>query len=591
MVSVHAPSYIPPLAFESFSLSEPEKQVTQLNLSSAGCDLPYAYSPLPARIRGPRHRQRRGQSSQQLSDGYYVHYSSGTGDPQRSLQRKSTIPHKPKGVNPLPSRARGASLRDAPNRFTSAVAIPPLLPFRSQPQAASICALVDERKVSEVAQEDRHAEMSHDAALQSLGNAMGTNRARVAPGQTPQNLSTEKPESVRALNTAAQMVSYKCTSAPASGSTSLPGPTMLQRAMMFAPGPGHVVYDDAWLGAVSAASSRPTSALPGETIDQLETLAEELRTMHPAVLEQFRPRAPAPRHGPRPCTPQSVPTTPNPRGLVSSTSRPSTSAGTSGTLDAAPEGDGMIGFGDDERAADIESRAPAKEKWKATWIPDSDDEDEALIDVVRRINSAPRSSSPVIELDGEQAYNAKDAPEFLVGASTSSTVYPTSGFRSGSRHIHPSTSRKARSRSRPRKPAALVLALGSQPDPDALGNYQDYLTAQSGHPSSTTPQRSVPSTPHHLATQMDLRGLELLIGPIELRPKPKPKSMTRLPSSINLHGHSTGNTSSRNIHSPNKAETSQGTTSPIRRNAAAPRSRRRLGSFWSLRRWFGRWIR
>lgn len=117
----------------------------------------------------------------------------------------------------------------------------------------------------------------------------------------------------------------------------------------------------------------------------------------------------------------------------------------------------------------------------------------------------------------------QNAPEFLVGKSNSLTVTAAPGYHSARRA--PRRRALRRQLGRNHRPPNLSLAPGFQPDPDT--------------PDESDPPK-LPALPHSAPVshalfstkqpKADLRGLELLIGPLEPRHKPPSKPKPAIPS-------------------------------------------------------------
>lgn len=188
--------------------------------------------------------------------------------------------------------------------------------------------------------------------------------------------------------------------------------------------------------------------------------------------------------------------------------------------------------------------------------------------------------------------SSQNAPEFLVGKSNSLTVTAAPGYHSARRM--PRLRPMRRQPGRNHRPPNLSLAPAFLPDPDTPD--------ESNPPQPPVPPHSAPASHSHFPgkqhKQPDLRGLELLIGPLEPRhkppPKPKPKPMPT-PKSAPVGGSSTLSLPRREPRVDLMAKTTAASWSPATgntpRNSYTRPSRPRRNMFASLRRWFRRLTR
>lgn len=380
MVSVHAPSYIPPLTFEPFALSETHKALTaSISIPSVPSQVPSAYS--PTRIRGPRRRRKFShpisqQAPARPSDGELLVAA------QRPVLRKSTTIHNTR--DPLLSNLSSAASNGVLTRSTSHIASKSDAPGHLDHNAEDFSLL---HRSGQSTGEHCSAEgLQKHVSSRSPGNATGTN-AHTAVAEEVENPSTLKLDDPRiVMGSSPHISSYAKT-------------TILQDdpiAASAAPTTEHGSDDDdVRAHRTSTASSRPSTGVRENTIDQLESLAESLRTTHPMLLpDSIRPRVHGPRHGPRPRTPQSGsstprsgPTTPRVQTAFNTQRRPSDDI--SRTIYSAAPGLGAVEDNTPSRAAVSQDgvsvgesaswSTAAKGKWKTAWVEVDQDEEQEMV--------------------------------------------------------------------------------------------------------------------------------------------------------------------------------------------------------------------
>ncbi|KAF9808270.1 hypothetical protein IEO21_07913 [Rhodonia placenta] len=148
-------------------------------------------------------------------------------------------------------------------------------------------------------------------------------------------------------------------------------------------------------------------------------------------------------------------------------------------------------------------------KWKIPWVEEAEGSEELRTDDNIRENTGPLSLNGMEIDESCYTYDPHDAPEFLVGTSTSVMLQATPGFHS--RH-HPRKRPVRKPRNRFHRPTALVLAPGSQLDHQASEGF----TEPTGASTTTAP---TPSTVHSLPPPaFDLGSLELLVRAGPARP-------------------------------------------------------------------------
>ncbi|KAH9926957.1 uncharacterized protein B0H18DRAFT_1118705 [Fomitopsis serialis] len=561
MVSVPSPSYLPPLAFEPFALSEPHSLTltappTPPPTTSTHPPPPTAYSHHPStRIRGPRVRPQlrlvngrnpqapaRGSASDADVDApggslrlAFGRESTSARTSRNAILAKTRPPQAYEGLERFASDAGARMVRRPAVRPGTA---PDLGPARS-----------------------RHGESWSANAGRDVGRAapatpLGAGSAAGGPQASHRILMATDPR----LAAVQFEIQKPQTAPPAMEDPGLDGGAAgidLSHDDPFKfkvtgddlpyPSPSHltppVAYDDQnqMSRPDSLASSRPASALPGATIDALEDLAAGLRHMNPHNPPQevvARSRRPI---GPRPRSPPSAASSHFPRsGLGSAYSSTEMldivdEAGLSENGGVRPSSPRPIRE-DVEWVADYGLWcSSSKGKWKVPWVENDADETvsapEPAVLLLRSLslpsfpflNQHASHAAQATEADSEPyfTYDPQNAPEFLVGKSSSLTVTAAPGFHS--RRL-PRLRTARRQHGRNNRPPGLVLASGSQPDPPTPDD------SNPPPPSHRAPPHSAPATHSHFNTkphkQPDLRGLELLIGPLEPRSKPPPKPKT-----------------------------------------------------------------
>ncbi|KZT69262.1 hypothetical protein DAEQUDRAFT_270582 [Daedalea quercina L-15889] len=609
MVSVPSPSYLPPLAFEPFALSETHS----LSLTAPSTPPPTAsIHPVhlhpSTRIRGPRVRPKL-----RLANGGRSAQGS-TSDSEASVDADG-----PAGSVRRSRTRESSSTQASRNSYLSklrAVPSPEGLGRSLVPDTSARTGRWLQQAVRPGTAPALGPSASSGRGGASYESAGGDGAAQVAPqGAGPQAFRrTDTTTDPRRTAVAFEASQKPRTAPPAMGISdgdavvldlSHEDPFKFKVTAADDPSypqltpPAAVAYDehDPTSRPDSFASSRPPSALPGATIDALEDIAVELRTMVPNNHPQHQEIVPRGRRpiGPRPRSPPSV--------SSKSGRSPVTSAYSStDMLSIVDEG----GSSDNEkpRSRSPRSWAPredaewvaeyglwcssAKGKWKVPWVESDTDETDAV--------HAPQAA----EADSEPyfTYDPHNAPEFLVGKSNSLTVTAAPGYHSGRRLPRLRTARRQQGRNH--RPPGLRLAPGWQPDPQTP---DDSLLQQ---PSLPAPPHSAPATHSHFNSkqhkQPDLRGLELLIGPLEPRIKhpPKPKTPASPPPVIN---NRTAPVEGPNRLSPVRREPrvdlmarstarswSPGSSIPARNSLTRP-TRQRRNMFASLKRWFRRLTR
>ncbi|KAH9839695.1 uncharacterized protein C8Q71DRAFT_459035 [Rhodofomes roseus] len=619
MVSVPSPSYLPPLAFEPFALSEPHPLTltvpsTPPPTASTHAAPPSAYSHHPSqRIRGPRVRPKLT-----LANGTYApvvvaggasqaSVDASGGSLRRQLTRESTSrrasrnpilakqhPFPPNEAPERPATDRNASVERRSQWAVRPGTAPDLSPLNSRrggPSSAGAHSSVD----GAVQGADRPAPRR---------TGMGPDLRRAAVPFDVSHLDMFQAQKPR-------------TAPPAVGGAGLDGDAAgidvdlshddLFKFKVSADDPAHphsrlappapFVHDE--LSPTSRpdsfASDRPPSALPGATIDELEHIAVELRTMQPhssPPSQETFPRARRPA-GPRPRSPPCSTSSHVQRSVIGSTY---SSTDMLEIVDEADPSGNAGGRSNSPRPIreDVEWVADyglwcssAKGKWKVPWVETEADE----INTTHTSHEAETDSEPYF------TYDPQTAPEFLVGKSTSLTVTAAPGFHSGRRLPRLRTARRQHGRNN--RPPGLVLAPGSQPDPPTPDDPDPRA------PSLPVPPHSAPASHSHFHTKPhkpppDLRGLELLIGPLEPRTKPKPPPKPKTPASSPpvMNGFASregpmklapvrGDARVDLIPRSTAASWSSATPNTPRNSFTRP-ARQRRNMFTSLRRWFRR---
>lgn len=577
MVSVHAPSYIPPLTFEPFVLGDGSKSLTTtLSIPSAADDIPCAYS----RLRGPRIRRKHWNSPPHLQHLPVPFDADPPAEPQRPALKATS----------------GFALGDSPPLQVSGVTSDDV---RTQSEADGAPQWVPPRL------RDRAAE---DLAVLRITGRLASERRR---GGRAQNHVAPSDEEFPATVTGAEFPSIIKRSDSGAVPRSSPrrpstAPNRAQDGMgttrprLLSATTPLVAYNvpDRSVSPLyaSEASSRPASHLPPQTVDQLQYLADQLRALHPMLAaEMHRPRVPGPRHGPRPCTPQSGSSSglTTPRGQSTFTI-PRRSSHDMQSIDSHvqevtfPEGTGRCASVSEDVSTPgcVSWSAPAKGKWKIPWVEEAEGSEELRTDDNIRENTGPLSLNGMEIDESCYTYDPHNAPEFLVGTSTSVMLQATPGFHS--RH-HPRKRPVRKPRNRFHRPTALVLAPGSQLDHQASEGF----TEPTGASTTTAP---TPSTVHSLPPPaFDLSSLELLVGPIEPRKRRRPKpdsSQARFLQSSHA-GDATATPSWRHSRSEIQLRqvTSRSSTGQGGPRSPTSRPNRKRSTFGFLRRWFRRWMR
>ncbi|KZT10161.1 uncharacterized protein LAESUDRAFT_756351 [Laetiporus sulphureus 93-53] len=377
------------------------------------------------------------------------------------------------------------------------------------------------------------------------------------------------------------------------------------------------------LDSASILSSRPASALSEEMIDQLETLAEGLRALSvgsngppdsPAptqtVYTPVRPlvRVSSPKHGPRACSPQLQPAMQragNPRVEKEPVSQAQAQAPACGPVEGA-DMEGRSEMETTQMDESVSYCSSAKGKCKTASIEMEHVEEQVPEGTMQPVEDHPAEPN-LDDLEPLHIYDPHNAPEFLVGTSTSLLVQATPGYHSIVRpRAHPAHRRRNGPR---RRPGALVLALGSQLDHHGSDDGHESTPADSTPHTGDSRSRSR-SRSHSRSRQpqaprpqdLDLKALELLVGPMESRSKPKPKAKEKpklrvAPVQVAAIGRSPKLSP---LERADKPLVTRYPTRPLLSPASPPATNgpmlgrnpvRRHAVFASFVRWFRRWTR
>lgn len=334
MVSVPPSSYLPPLAFEPFALSEPHSHsltLTPLSTpppTASTHPAPTVYASQSTRIRGPRVRPRL-RLANGTDPNAHVHPGSasdfedanidvhppllGSVRRQHARMRDTTSPHVQRNLLITPLRPVQIG---RPTRFATGAAPSAWAERSARPGTAPALGLSSFGSGRDVIRPsyERTASDGRGAAPVAPQSGAGTDPLRA---EGPIEVSEKPRTAPPAMASPQRDVAVLDISHEDPFKWKVPGghdqdPDPLPDFAHLPP--VAVPFGDLGLSSRpdSFASSRPTSALPGATIDELEDIAEELRGMVPSQQQQqqqqpqevvYRGRRPM---GPRPRSPLSA---------------------------------------------------------------------------------------------------------------------------------------------------------------------------------------------------------------------------------------------------------------------------------------------
>ncbi|KAI0923735.1 hypothetical protein AcV5_009204 [Taiwanofungus camphoratus] len=573
MVAIHASTYLP-LSFEPLSLSGPLKSSDSSTSTSSlvGDMIPAVLSSkVSARVRGPRNLPRASRPIIPASQWSYILAEVPPVVPQSTALLESTIVQLPQSLQ------RATTLREGPKHSTSLIV--------SNSLSGELCQDVVYPQNNTTGGPNFGAqvpELSRACSAHELANHTTVIDCRALPVKNREESSTSHFHGTpRPINSRTDASHLKALSHSPSCSSIIIAPTTVS-SPEYSDGEQFVQPDDPL--------SRPVSVLPEDTIRQLEMLAEEVRTIVPVpVLESHHSRL----RGPRPrlrAKQRAMAAVEAPQKM-----RMNATSDNSSDIDETYDCKDFVTTGDSAGAGvsnDIIASSTAdvrwveeyggwctseKGKWKATEHYDDDyREDVQTNGAVRRsATSVPTCLLPTEQTEPYYIYDPHNAPEFLVGASTSLILRSSPGYHSHCR-LHTRTTKRLFARTA--RPGPLVLASGSMPD---LWSFEDVPHfAGPLHGSIATPQMSSPSL-LHLHKQPDLSGLNLLIGAPINKPKHKPSSRR--------HG-SDGDVVLRERPADKQARQAVSWSRTSTHEGSLSRHRHR-NPFSSVMHWFRRWTR
>lgn len=297
MVSVPSSSYLPPLAFEPFALSEPHSQPLTLTPPStppptaSTHTVSIAYANPSTRIRGPRVRPRlrlvngtdptthvlSGNASESEDTSVDVRSTLGSVRRPRPRIRDTTSPHIQRNLLITPLRPVQIG---RPTRFATGAAPSAWSERRARPGTAPVLGLSSfgsGRDAIRPSYERTAGEGPGAAPVAAQGGA-GTDALRAQlPIEKPRTAppAMASPEGDAAVLDISHEDPFKWKVTDVDEQDQDPDSDLAR------PPPVAVAFNDLGFGSRpdSFASSRPTSALPGATIDELEDIAEGLKVM------------------------------------------------------------------------------------------------------------------------------------------------------------------------------------------------------------------------------------------------------------------------------------------------------------------------
>lgn len=431
MVSVPSPSYLPPLAFEPFALSESHSHSLTLTPPStppptaSTHTAPTVYASPSTRIRGPRVRPRLrlvndtdpstharpGSVTDPEDTGVDIHATLGSFRRPHPRIRDTSSPHIQRNLLITPLRPVQIG---RPTRFATGAAPSAWSERRARPGTAPVLGpsnLGSGRGVIRPSYERAASDGYGSAAPVATQGGAGTDALRAElsievsekPRTAPPAMASPEDDTAVLDISHEDPFKWKVT-----GGDEQDHDPDLELAR---PPPVAVAFGDLGLSSRpdSLASSRPTSALPGATIDELEDIAEGVKVMghnqqqqqpqqqlqQQQLIQQqsqdtiHRGRRPI---GPRPRSPPSASSAHFGGMAVASAYHPP------GGLDAVDEG-GPSSVPEDSRTRSLSPRRPrrdevewvaeyglwcssAKGKWKVPWVEADPEEVVSVLDSV-----------------------------------------------------------------------------------------------------------------------------------------------------------------------------------------------------------------